>query len=150
MKVSRRDLLLGTAGLTAGTFFTPVPWKLLDDVSVWTQNWPWIPQPARGPVTTKLSFCTLCSSGCTLRVRMAAGFPVGISGAASHPLTKGAVCPLGFAAHQLNWHPARVREVRHRGATASWDEARAAFEKACAEGAVAIVDGRSGRAGSTV
>jgi len=81
---------------------------------------------------------------------MAAGFPVGISGAASHPLTKGAVCPLGFAAHQLNWHPARVREVRHRGATASWDEARAAFEKACAEGAVAIVDGRSGRAGSTV
>jgi len=150
MKVSRRDLLLGTAGLTAGIFFTPVPWKVLDDVSVWTQNWPWIPQPAHGPVTTKLASCTLCASGCALRVRMAAGYPVGISGNASHPLTKGALCPLGFAAHQLNWHPARVREVRHRGRTASWDEARAAFEKACAEGPIGVVDGRSGRAASTV
>src|SRR3974390_1467555 len=146
MKVARRGLLLGTAGLTAGIFFTPVPWKVLDDVSVWTQNWPWIPQPAHGPVTTKFSSCTLCASGCAMRVRMAAGFPVGISGAAFHPLTKGALCPLGFAAHQLNWHPARVREVRHHGRTASWEEARAAFEKACAEGPVSVVDGRSGRA----
>lgn len=148
MKVSRRDLLIGTAGLTAGIFFTPVPWKVLDDVSIWTQNWPWIPQPARGPVSTKLAACTLCSSGCSLRVRMAAGFPVGISGATFHPLTKGALCPLGFAAHQLNWHPARLREVRHGGRTATWDEARVAFEKACAEGPVAIVDGRPGRAAS--
>jgi len=150
MKVSRRDLLLGTAGLTAGIFFTPVPWKVLDDVSIWTQNWPWIPQPPRGPVTTKLASCTLCSSGCAMRVRMAAGFPVGISGAALHPLTKGALCPLGFAAYQLNWHPARLSEVRHRGHAASWEEARAAFEKATSEGPLAIVDGRSGRAASAV
>ena len=150
MKVSRRDLLLGSAGLTAGIFLTPVPWKVLDDVSIWTQNWPWIPQPPRGPVITKLAPCTLCSSGCAMRVRMAGGFPVGISGAASHPLTKGALCPLGFAAHQLNWHPARLREVRHRGRTASWEEARAAFEKASSEGPVAIIDGRSGRAASAV
>ena len=150
MNVSRRDLLLGTAGLTAGIFFTPVPWKVLDDVSIWTQNWPWIPQPPRGPVTTRLAACTLCASGCAMRVRMAAGFPVGISGVSTHPLTEGALCPLGFAAHQLNWHPARVREVRQHGRAASWEEARAAFEKACAEGPVAIVDGRSGRAASTV
>ena len=148
MKVSRRDLLIGTAGLTAGIFFTPVPWKVLDDVSIWTQNWPWIPQPAHGPVSTKLASCTLCSSGCSLRVRMAAGFPVGISGAAFHPLTKGALCPLGFAAHQLNWHPARLREVRHGGRTATWQETRVAFEKACSEGPVAIIDGRPGRAAS--
>jgi hypothetical protein len=150
MKVSRRDLLLGTAGLTAGIFFTPVPWKVLDDVSIWTQNWPWIPQPAHGPVTAKLASCTLCASGCAIRVRMAASFPVGVSGSASHPLTKGALCPLGFAAHQLNWHPARLREVRHHGRSASWDEARAAFEKACAEGPVGILDGRSGRAAAAV
>jgi len=150
MKVSRRDLLLGTAGLTAGIFFTPVPWKVLDDVSIWTQNWAWIPQPPRGPVTTKLAACTLCPSGCSLRVRMAGGFPVGVSGSPAHPLTKGALCPLGFAAHQLNWHPARLQEVRHQGRAASWEEARSAFEKACAEGPIAIVDGRSGRAASIV
>ena len=150
MTVSRRDLLIGGAGVTAGVFFTPVPWKLLADVSIWTQNWPWIPQPAHGPVDTKQSACTLCPAGCGIRVRMAAGWPVGISGVSSHPLTKGALCPLGFAAHQLNWHPRRLHEVRHCGHTASWAEAQAAFEKACAEGPVAIVDGRPGRAASSV
>ena len=81
---------------------------------------------------------------------MAADCPVGIAGVSTHPLTKGALCPLAFAAHQLNWHPRRLREVRHRGRAASWTEAQAAFEKACAEGPVAIVDGRPGRAASSV
>ena len=150
MKFSRRDLLLGSAGATAGLFLTPVPWKLLDDVSIWTQNWPWIPQPAHGPVDTKHSACTLCAAGCGLRVRMAAGFPVGIAGVRTNPVTKGALCPLGFAAHQLNWHPRRLREVRRAGRIASWAQAQAAFEKACSEGPVAIVDGRPGRAASSV
>jgi hypothetical protein len=150
MKVSRRDLLIGSAGVTAGIIFTPVPWKLLGDVSVWTQNWPWIPQPAHGPVDTKQSACTLCAAGCGIRVRMAAGWPVGISGVSTHPLTKGALCPLGFAAQQLNWHPRRLREVRHRGRAASWTDAQAAFEKACAEGPVTIVDGRPGRSASSI
>ena len=150
MKVSRRDLLVGSAGVAAGLVFTPVPWKLLGDVSTWTQNWPWIPQPARGPVETKQSVCTLCAAGCGIRVRMAGGWPVGISGVSSHPMTKGALCPLGFAAQQLNWHPQRLREVRHRGGAASWAEAKAAFEKACSEGPVAIIDGRPGRAASSI
>jgi len=150
MKVSRRDLLLGTAGAAAGIVFTPVPWKLLGDVSIWTQNWPWIPQPAHGPVETKQSVCTLCAAGCGMRVRMAAGWPVAISGVSTNPITKGALCPLGFAAHQLNWHPRRLREVRHHGRAASWEEAQAAFERACAEGPVAVVDGRPGRSASGV
>ncbi|HUN63427.1 MAG TPA: molybdopterin-dependent oxidoreductase [Candidatus Sulfotelmatobacter sp.] len=148
MKFSRRDLLIGTAGATAGIVFTPVPWKLLGDVSIWSQNWPWIPQPAHGPIETTLSACTLCAAGCGMRVRMAAGFPVGISGVANHPLTKGALCPLGYAAHQLNWHPARLLQVRHSGRASSWPEAQAALAAACAEGPIAVVDGRPGRAAS--
>jgi len=150
MKVSRRDLLIGSAGATAGLLLTPVPWKLLGDVSIWTQNFPWIPQPVHGPVETKYSVCTLCDGGCGIRVRMAANCPVGVAGVSSHPLTKGALCPLAFAAHQLNWHPRRLREVRHAGRAASWAEAQAAFEKACVEGPIAIVDGRPGRAVSSV
>lgn len=150
MKVSRRDLLIGTAGVTAGLVFTPVPWKLLGDVSIWTQNWPWIPQPTHGPVETKESVCTLCAAGCGIHVRMAAGWPVGISGVRTDPITKGALCPFGFDAHQLNWHPRRLREVRHHGRSASWAEAQTAFEKACSEGPVAILDGRPGRAASTI
>jgi len=150
MKVNRRDMLIGGAGALAGLVLTPVPWKLLSDVSIWTQNFPWIPQPAHGPVETKYSVCTLCEGGCGMRVRMAANYPVGVAGVGSHPLTRGALCPLAFAAHQLNWHPRRLREVRHAGRAASWTEAQAAFQKACGEGPIAIVDGRPGRAASSV
>ena len=150
MKFSRRDLLVWSAGAAAGLALTPVPWKLLDDTSIWSQNWPWIPQPTRGPVDVKLSSCTLCPNGCGLRVRLANGCPVGIAGMATHPLTQGALCPLAFGAHQLNWHPLRLRSVRHRGVDSSFEEAHSAFVKACAEGPVVIVDGLPGRAASAV
>jgi len=150
MKVTRRDWLVWGAGATAGVVLSPVPWKLLGDTSIWTQNWPWIPQPARGPLEVKASACTLCPNGCGLRVRMAGGWPVGLAGLRSHPVSQGALCPLGFGAHQLIWHPARLRAVRHRGGASSWDEARAAFVKACSEGPVGIVDGFPGRAASSV
>ena len=150
MKVTRRDWLVWGAGATAGVVLSPVPWKLLDDVSIWTQNWPWIPQPARGPLEVKASACTLCPNGCGLRVRMAGGWPVGLAGLRSHPVSQGALCPLAFGAHQLLWHPMRLRTVRHRGGASSWDEARTAFAKACSEGPVGIVDGFPGRAASSV
>ena len=150
MKVTRRDLLAWSAGAAMGLVFTPAPWKLLDDVSIWTQNWPWIPQPAHGPVDVAASFCTLCPNGCGLRVRMAAGSAVGLAGMRSHPVTQGALCPLGFAAHQLTWHPMRVRMVRHRGSASSWDEARSAFAKASNEGPIAVIDSYRGRAASSV
>jgi hypothetical protein len=150
MKVTRRDLFVWGAGAAAGLVFTPVPWKLLDDVSIWTQNWPWIPQPARGPIEVKQSFCTLCPQGCGLKVRTAAGWPVGLAGVGTNPLTHGALCPLAFGAHQLNWHPQRVRAVRHNGAVSCWSEARAALAKACGEGPVVIVDGWPGRAASSI
>ena len=150
MKVTRRDLLVWGAGAAAGLAFTPVPWKILDDVSIWSQNWPWIPQPARGPVEVKQSFCTLCPKGCGLRVRTAGGWPVGVAGMTNHPFTRGALCPLAFGAHQLNWHPQRLKAVRHRASTSSWGEAQAAFSNACSDGPVVIIDGYPGRAASSV
>jgi anaerobic selenocysteine-containing dehydrogenase len=150
MTITRRDLLAWGGGLTAGLLVTPLPWKVVDDSAKWTQNWPWIPQPARGPVETRASFCTLCPRGCGLRVRLAAGWPVGIAGMLHHPVNRGALCPLAFGAHQLNWHPRRLRQPLHNGRPASWDDALAAFRKACAEGPVAIVDGWPRRAASAV
>jgi len=150
MKVTRRDLLVWSAGAAAGLLATPVPWKVLDDVSIWSQNWPWIPQPARGPIEVKQSFCSLCPKGCGLRVRMTAGWAVGVTGSSTHPISRGALCPLAFAAHQLNWHPLRLRSVRHGTSTSSWAEAQAAFTKASKEGPVVVIDGYPGRAESLV
>ncbi len=150
MKFTRRDFFLCGAGAAAGLVFSPVPWKLLDDSSIWSQNWPWIPQPAHSPVEVRQSFCTLCPKGCAVRVRMAAGWPVGVAGVSRNPLTRGALCPLGFAAHQLNWHPQRLRGVRYHAAASSWDAAREAFTKACGEGPVVVLDGYPGRAASSL
>lgn len=47
MRPTRRDVIMLGAGVTVGLPFTPVPWKMLDDSAIWTQNWPWIPTPAR-------------------------------------------------------------------------------------------------------
>jgi anaerobic selenocysteine-containing dehydrogenase len=150
MKFSRRDLLMWGAGAAAGLMVTPVPWKILDDTSKWSQNWPWIPQPARVPIEIKESACTLCPNGCGLRVRLAAGWPVGVAGLSAHPISHGALCPLAFGAHQLNWHPQRLRTVRHRGSDSSWNEAQAAFAKARNEGPIVVIDGYPGRAASSV
>lgn len=150
MKIRRRDLLVWSAGAAAGLLATPVPWKILDDVSIWSQNWPWIPQGARGPVEVKQSFCTLCPKGCGLRVRMAAEWPVGVAGSSTHPVNRGALCPLAFAAHQLNWHPQRLRTVRNGTSASSWPQAQAAFAKAAEDGPVVVIDGYPGRAVSAV
>jgi hypothetical protein len=150
MKVTRRDLLVWGAGAAAGLLATPVPWKVLDDVSIWSQNWPWIPQPTRGPVEVKQSFCTLCPKACGLRVRMANGWVVGVAGSSTHPISRGALCPLAFAAHQLNWHPQRLRSVRHGSSRSTWAEAQSAFAKASKEGPVVVIDGYPGRAASSV
>lgn len=150
MKVTRRDLLVWSAGAAAGLMVTPVPWKLVDDTSIWSQNWPWIPQPMRGPVEVKQTSCTLCPNGCGMRIRTAAGWPVGVAGVSNHPASRGTLCPLGFGAHQLNWHPRRLKTLRHRGEASSWLEAKTAFEKACGEGPVVVIDGYPGRAASLV
>lgn len=150
MKVTRRDLLVWSAGAAAGLMVTPVPWKILDDVSIWSQNWPWIPQPKRGPVEIKQSACTLCPHGCGLKVRMSGGWPVGVAGLSTNPVSRGALCPLAFGAHQLNWHPQRLRTVLHRHHVSSWKDAQAAFAKASTEGPIVVMDGYPGRASSSV
>jgi hypothetical protein len=85
-----------------------------------------------------------------MKVKMAAGWPVGVAGVRSHPVSKGALCPLGFGAHQLNWHPQRLRVARHGASPSTWNEARTAFVKACSEGPVVVIDGYPGRAASSL
>ena len=75
---------------------------------------------------------------------------MGVAGLNTHPVSRGALCPLAFGAHQLNWHPQRLRTVRHNGRASSWSEAQAAFAKARSEGPIVVIDGYPGRAASSV
>jgi glycine cleavage system H lipoate-binding protein len=73
MNAARRDLLCLGGGAAAGVVFTPVPWKLLDDVSIWTQNWRWLPVPPRGEITRRYTGCTMCGASHPLRRLQRAG-----------------------------------------------------------------------------
>lgn len=153
MKLSRRDVLKFLGGGVVGTVFSPIPWKLLRDSSVWTQNWPWIPVPMRGAATGTHSACPLCPAACGMRVRLIGGRPVSAVGVPDDPRERGALCAAGTAAHQLPWHPDRATTVMRRDGDAApvpatLDDAIAAIAAAIGstDKAVAVLDGRPGRA----
>ena len=96
MTLTRRDLLCGIGGAAAGTALTPAPWKLLDDVSIWTQHRPALPIPPKGEVSFRPTACTLCPAGCALRVRCVGRRPVSAVAEAKHPLGASG-CAIGIS-----------------------------------------------------
>jgi anaerobic selenocysteine-containing dehydrogenase len=131
MKLSRRCFLSFVVGGAAGTALSPLPWKLLDDVSIWSQNWPWVPVPPDGAADYINSTCMLCPGGCGISVRKIDDRVVKIEGAADHPINNGGICMLGLSGAQLLYSPTRVptplKRVGERGQgqwrTISWSEA---------------------------
>lgn len=128
MALDRRSFLTFVAGGAAGTLFTPVIWKSIDDTAIWTQNWPWIPRLEYGPKAYAATTCKLCPAGCGLNIRTAGGRPVAAEGRVDHPLSQGGICPLGAAAVQMLYSPARVKGPMKKQADGShqpisWEEA---------------------------
>jgi anaerobic selenocysteine-containing dehydrogenase len=149
MKSARRNFLLFGGGATAGLVFSPAPWKLLDDVSIWTQNWSWTPEPPRGEITVRHTVCTLCPAACAVRARCVGDQPVGLAGVPDHPVSRGRLCAGGFGAHQLPYHPQRVTEFRRNGSAATKDAAvQAVAQRLGRESKVAVLDLQPGRAAS--
>ena len=69
MKIDRRSFLGLGLGVAAGVAVSPATWKLMDDSSIWTQNWPWTPVPRDGEVSFDNTVCSLCSGHCGISVR---------------------------------------------------------------------------------
>ena len=131
MKIDRRSFLSFVVGGAAGTALTPIPWKLTDDSSIWTQMWPWTPVPAGGEVAFADTVCDLCPGGCGISVRKVADRAIKIEGQSGHPVNDGGICSLGLSGLQLLYGPTRVKQplkrVGNRGAgqwePISWDAA---------------------------
>jgi len=131
MKIDRRSFLSFLIGGAAGTGLTPIPWKLTDDLSIWTQMWPWTPVPEDGEVSYVSSVCTLCPGGCGITVRKIEDRAVKIEGMKGHPINDGGICILGLSGLQLLYGPTRVKTPLKRKASRgegkwiqiSWEEA---------------------------
>ncbi len=146
MGLTRRDFFTLGLGAAAAIPLTPVPWKLLDDTSKWSQNWSWIPRPPRGEPSVRYSSCTLCLSGCGIQARCVGKNVIGIAPVPGHPVSKGVLCAYAFGAHQLPYHAARITEPLHRGNATTLDKASQDIASRMKTGRVAILDERPGRA----
>jgi anaerobic selenocysteine-containing dehydrogenase len=160
MFVTRRDVLFGLGGGIAGMTLTPAPWKLLDDVSIWTQHRRALEVPPHGEVTFRPAACTLCPGGCALKARLVSGRPVAVVGERAHPLGGGA-CAFGLTVHHLALHPLRLAAPARRAAGSGSLEpirldaavlavAAAVTEARRRDEVVLVVDRRPGRVVSRV
>ena len=127
MKIDRRSFLSFVIGGAAGTALSPLPWKLIDDASIWTQNWAWTPVPEKGETTYVNSTCTLCPGGCGITVRKVGDRVVKIEGMQGHPVNNGGICDLGAAGMQLLYGPYRIqsplKKINGRWQNISWEAA---------------------------
>lgn len=114
MKVDRRSFLSFVIGGAAGTALSPLPWKLMDDTSIWTQMWDWTPVPPNGAVTYADSTCALCPGGCGITVRKIDNRAVKIEGKPGHPINDGRICMLGASGLQYLYGPTRVKSPMKR------------------------------------
>ncbi len=109
MGLDRRGFVKFVVGGVAGTLFTPVIWQSLDDVSIWSQNWPWIPRVPKGEVKSKAALSKLCSAGCAVKVKTVEGKPFAAIGNNANPMSKGGICPVCAGGAQLMYSPSRVK-----------------------------------------
>lgn len=127
MKVDRRSFLGLGLGAVAGVAASPVGIKLTDDLSIWTQNWPWTPVPVDGKVNFESSVCSICPGACGINVRKIDHQPVKIEGLDQYPVNDGGACLHGIAGIQYLYDPSRIKTPLKRNGGSfeeiSWDEA---------------------------
>jgi anaerobic selenocysteine-containing dehydrogenase len=144
MKIDRRSFLSFLIGGAAGTTLSPLPWKLMDDSSIWTQMWPWTPVPADGETAYVNSVCTLCSGGCGITVQKIDDRAIKIEGMKGHPVNDGGICMLGLSGLQMLYGPRRVKTPLKRvGSRGSGRWVKISWKEAIAETAEKLDEIRS-------
>ena len=132
LSINRRNFVKLAVGAAVGTGLSPLPWKLLDDTSIFSQNFPWVPVPETGEFTKVRSNCSLCPGGCGIEVRKVGNRAVKIEGRTDDPINPGGICPLGMGGLQLLYNEnsrftGPMKRIGSRGSgkfePITWDEA---------------------------
>ena len=130
--MNRRNFIKLIVGGAVGTALSPLPWKLTDDIAIWTQNLPWVPVPPVGEYSYARSVCLLCPGGCGIKVVKVDDRAVKIEGRTDYPVNPGGICPLGMGGLQLLYNEKTrfagpMKRVGARGSDSfqaiSWDDA---------------------------
>ncbi|HJX33777.1 MAG TPA: molybdopterin-dependent oxidoreductase [Desulfatiglandales bacterium] len=130
--MNRRNFIKLIVGGAVGTALSPLPWKLIDDIAIWTQNLPWVPVPPVGEYSYARSVCLLCPGGCGIKVLKVDDRAVKIEGRTDYPVNPGGICPLGMGGLQLLYNErtrftSPMKRVGVRGSDTfqaiSWDDA---------------------------
>jgi len=147
MGLDRRAFLGLVAGGAVGTMFTPIPWKLIDDASIWTQNWSWIPKVPKGQIDYVATSSKLCPACEGLKIMRVAGNPVSAGGNPDHPLSRGGVSALARSEVYMLYSPARIKSPMKRSgktfAPITWEQAVLEISEklGAAKGSVACISG---------
>lgn len=127
--LDRRGFLKFIGGAAVGTLATPVVWKGLDDISIWSQNWPWIPSLQYGnhENTYVRTVSKLCPAAGATKIRLVGGRPVRVLSDPESPLG-GGVSALAVTEVQMRYSPARLKRPLLRNSDGgyreiSWEEA---------------------------
>jgi len=130
--MNRRNFIKLIVGGAVGTALSPLPWKLTDDIAIWTQNLPWVPVPPVGEYSYARSVCLLCPGGCGIKVVKVDDRAVKIEGRTDYPVNPGGICPLGMGGLQLLYNEKTrfagpMKRVGERGSdtfqSISWEDA---------------------------
>lgn len=147
MSLTRRGFLF-VLGAGAGVTLSPVMWKLTDDVSIWTQNWPWIPRLQYGPLDRKPALSKSFAGGSPIRVLTVGGRPSVALGNPAHPLSQGGLSAMAAPEVQMLYRPSRIAGPLRKTAAGghesiSWEDAAALLaEKAKEAGSsTAVITG---------
>ncbi|MGD9039518.1 MAG: molybdopterin-dependent oxidoreductase [Desulfobacteraceae bacterium] len=132
VEFNRRNFIKLMVGGAVGTTLSPLPWKLTDDIAIFTQNLPWLPVPPVGAFSHANTVCQLCPGGCGIEVRKVDDRAVKIEGRTDYPINPGGICPLGAGGLQLLYNEnvrftGPMKRFGPRGSgqfkNISWDEA---------------------------
>ncbi|GAB7082232.1 menaquinone reductase molybdopterin-binding-like subunit QrcB [Megalodesulfovibrio paquesii] len=122
MGIDRRSIVKLLIGGAVGSVFTPIPWKLTDDISIWTQNWSWVPKNIDGKDAYVPTVSKLCPTATAMLVRTVSGRPVRTIGNPEHPLSGGKISPLAATEVQMLYSPSRIKRPLRKTSDGAWKE----------------------------
>ncbi len=104
MDWDRRTFVKFAVGAVIGVHASPLIPKLMDDSTIWTQNWSWVPNPEGGGVAYARTVSPQTGTGVLAKIvnsRVAGERAIRVEGDPDHPLSQGGVVPADASALQL-------------------------------------------------